>query len=71
MKPFRLNDLVTAHGKQAIVVNRTNNLYALQFKWRGYSAWYRAEDLKLIQHDAHELLDEWEEMALQREIEDR
>lgn len=74
---FRLNDLVRIKeesnhygcGREVIINERSdcNDQYAVIDSKGSTMAWLSADDLILIQHDQHDLLDEWEQIALDEE----
>lgn len=74
---FRLNDMCAVQGKRnvfgpqqgehVIVVGRHPDLneYTVYYK-DGLYGWFKAEDLTLVQHDAHAQLEVWEDAYNER-----
>ena len=74
---FRLNDMCAVlpkrsvfgpqQGEHVIIVGRHPDLneYTTYYK-DGLYGWFKAEDLTLVQHDAHEQLEKWEDAYNER-----
>ncbi|EBY9527395.1 hypothetical protein D5P86_00235 [Salmonella enterica subsp. enterica serovar Infantis] len=74
---FRLNDMCSVvpkrnafgpqQGEHVIIIGRHPDLneYTVHYK-DGLFGWFKAEDLSLVQHDAHEQLELWEDAYNER-----
>lgn len=74
---FRLNDMCSVvpkrnafgpqQGEHVIIIGRHHDLneYTIYYK-DGLYGWFKAEDLSLVQHDAHEQLELWEDAYNER-----